>query len=139
MPGLEACLRLRQRHALYFCPYGKLRSHHGHQSIEWHCNCTIVGMLRITIRQHEERVCVVLEGRLVGKWADELRRVILDTDLHSLPVDVDIKDVTSVDENGEEVLRWLSRIGARFQNGAASSKWLCERLGIPVGTARFGK
>lgn len=92
----------------------------------------LAGMLRISISQQEERICVILEGRLGGKWADELRYVILHTDLRNLPLEIDVKDVTAVDGNGEEVLRWLSRIGARFQAGTASTKWLFEQLGIPL-------
>jgi hypothetical protein len=80
-----------------------------------------------------------LEGRVAEEWAQEVRRLVLSAQSSqkgSFVLEVDVTHVTSVDVRGEEVLRWLEKIGGKFHAGSASSLWLCERIGItPVQTA----
>jgi phage gp46-like protein len=80
----------------------------------------------------EHEIYVKLEGRVAGQWADELRHIILGTDLRNMDLHVDVSDVTSADRNGEEALRWIARIGGHFHGQTACGKWLCEGLGIPL-------
>jgi hypothetical protein len=76
-------------------------------------------MLRITFVEKPEPVTLKVEGRLRGPWVGELERSWSDvTRHHPAPaIVVDLTDVTSIDSEGNELLRAMSREGARFQSG----------------------
>lgn len=67
----------------------------------------------------------------MGIWVDELRTVMLRHNPYS-KIGIDITDVTFADEEGEELLLWIHRIGGRFRRGGAFSDFLCRRLAIPT-------
>jgi anti-anti-sigma regulatory factor len=73
-------------------------------------------MLRITINETPETIAIVLEGRLTGEWATELKRAWTDAAerVNARPVSVDLRSVTYADENGKRVLREIEE-----QTGAA--------------------
>jgi len=87
-------------------------------------------MLRIT-RTAGDKVVLKLEGRLVGPWVDELRTAVLRTGGLRMP-EIDVRDLMFADEDGEQALLWLCRMGAQFRGGGSFSDYLCERLGIPL-------
>ena len=92
-----------------------------------------MGMLRISFQFLEDDVHLKLEGRLADQWADELHRLVVRTlagQGKNARLEVNLDDVTFVDGCGEEVLKWLSRIGAHFLADSASSQWLCDRIGL---------
>ena len=84
------------------------------------------GMLRITLPANSSGI-VVLEGRLTGLWAQELLRVARDA-YQGPGIILDLQEVFYVDSSGEEALRILSRVGARFITDSAYGKDLCKRL-----------
>jgi hypothetical protein len=85
------------------------------------------GMLRITLPSANGSGIFVLEGRLAGLWAQELLRVVREANQGPGTI-FDLQDVFYVDSSGEEVLRILSRVGAKFLTDSAYGKDLCKRL-----------
>lgn len=84
-------------------------------------------MLRITVSKRKDHLLFVLEGRLTGKWAEELLRITRK--LHPGTNSVfDLEDVLFVDQEGEKVLQQLSRLGATFAVRNAYGVDLCGRL-----------
>jgi anti-anti-sigma regulatory factor len=73
-------------------------------------------MLRITINEAPETVAIILEGRLAGEWATELRRAWTETAgrVNARSVSLDLRNVTYADEDGKRVLREIEE-----QTGAA--------------------
>ena len=74
------------------------------------------GMLRITC---VEPATLKVEGRLRGPWVDELRRSWIGlSGRHAAgSIIVDLTDVTSIDSEGNKLLRNMSEEGARFRCG----------------------
>jgi hypothetical protein len=64
-------------------------------------------MLRITVRESERAVEIVLEGRVAGPWVDELNRVWVETapQLGKRKLSVDLRNVTYADAAGKSALR----------------------------------
>ena len=88
-------------------------------------------MLRITAST-SDKVVLKLEGRLVGPWVDELRKIVWRTDGGRQGLEIDVEDLTFADDDGEKTLSWLHRMGARFQGRGPFSEYLFERLKIPL-------
>ena len=93
-------------------------------------------MLRITLPTAKTRGVYVLEGRLTGLWARELIRVVRAANNDDAGI-FDLEDVLYVDSAGEEALRLLSGLGARFFTESAYGKHLCKRLKLPRVTASY--
>ena len=67
-------------------------------------------MLKISIvGDSDEAIEFHLEGKLVGPWVDELRRLGDQALSHNKLVTLDLKDVRFVDSQGVALLRDLSR------------------------------
>ncbi len=64
-------------------------------------------MLRITVRESENAVTVVLEGRVAGPWVGELDRVWVETAprIGSKKVAIDLRNVIYADAAGKRALR----------------------------------
>ena len=71
-----------------------------------------------------------MEGRLVGEWAEQARRLVT-TDVVPRGLIVDLTEVSYVDSAGERLLSWLSSVGAVFAAGNVYAIDVCERLGLP--------
>ena len=74
-------------------------------------------MLRITIHEKESEMELVLEGRVVGPWVEELDRVWVETAprLGSRKLSIDLRNVTYADSGGKRVLRYIfSQSGAEL-------------------------
>lgn len=76
-------------------------------------------MLRITFVEKSEPATLKVEGRLRGPWVDELKRSWSDLSRRhpARSIVVDLTDVTSIDSEGNKLLRTMSREGAKFQCG----------------------
>ena len=70
-------------------------------------------MFRAELIQCGDESILKMEGRLVGDWANEVRTLITRGPV-SKRVIIDLTDVSYVDPVGEQVLSWLSSLGARF-------------------------
>jgi anti-anti-sigma regulatory factor len=90
-------------------------------------------MMRMNVQFAEKVIRIRLEGRLAEQWAEELQKLAVRAIGSRGPdanIEVNLTEVSHLDSRGEEVLKWLSRLGARFVAESASSQWLCERIGL---------
>jgi hypothetical protein len=83
-------------------------------------------VLRITIEPGagERPSRVKLEGRLVGPWVDELRRV---TRPLGSRLDLDLSALTFADPEGAALIRQLRQAGAVFSGASPVVEPLLER------------
>ena len=88
-------------------------------------------MLKIEFHEIGSVLTLRMEGRLVAKFAEDARELILHCKVPSGLI-VDLSEVSFVDAVGEDVLRWFGRIGALFLADTAYSLNVCERLRLPV-------
>ena len=94
---------------------------------DWQTACSVSGHVANHLTSERFQEIVVLEGRLAGLWAQELLRVVREANQGSGTI-FDLQEVFYVDSSGEDALRILSRIGARFITDSAYGKDLCQRL-----------
>lgn len=88
-------------------------------------------MFRAELKQSADGSILKIEGRLVGDWADEARSLIM-RGCTPRGLIVDLTEVSYIDATGEQLLTWLSNIGATFVAKAVYSAAVCERLQLPV-------
>ncbi len=90
-------------------------------------------MFRISFDEHLAGVTVRIEGRFAGHFAGEAKQSIL---CRTFPAElvVDLTEVTFADGAGEDALKWLSGVGAKFVAESSYALYLCERLRLPVST-----
>jgi ABC-type transporter Mla MlaB component len=91
----------------------------------------VAPMLKAEIHQSANDTKLVLEGRLVGLWADHVMSMVHPRSSSSRLI-VDLTEVTYVDASGEAVLEWLATIGAEFAAENCYSLDICERLFLPL-------
>src|SRR5215469_15119536 len=70
-----------------------------------------------------------LEGKLVGEWAEQARRLVT-TDVIPKRLIVDLTEVTYIDSAGEGLLVWLASVGAAFATRGVCTTDVCKRLGL---------
>jgi len=103
-------------------------------SLVWHDAClSYTGendMLKISIFEGETKRRLVLEGKLVAPWTDELKSVCLcplkNPDDRELVVDV--RGLTVISKDGEDVLLALMVHGAKFRGSDAFTKQVLKQL-----------
>jgi anti-anti-sigma regulatory factor len=88
-------------------------------------------MFRITVDERPAGVILRIEGRFVGHFAEEATRSVLRRNLPAELV-VDLSEVTFADAAGEEALRLLRSMGAKFVAESSYSLHLCEHLHLPL-------
>lgn len=66
-------------------------------------------MLRMDLTQTEETTTIHVEGRIVGNWVDELRRVCVEQLGGPKHLVLDLSEVAFIDEYGVETLNNLTR------------------------------
>jgi hypothetical protein len=88
------------------------------------------GMLKISIVDRERRRWLVLEGKLVTPWTNELKTIAQtagdDRDHHGLSVDM--RGVTAISADGEAVLLALMDQGARFRVSGVFMKQVLKHI-----------
>src|SRR6202012_3045892 len=88
-------------------------------------------MDRISFEERPGCLIMRIEGRLVDHFADEAKHLILGRQLAPELI-VDLSEVTFADAHGEDALKWLTGIGARFLAESSYSLHLCERVNLPL-------
>ena len=87
-------------------------------------------MLKISIIENAHRRQVVLEGKLVAPWTNELKdfgqKSLVDGDHKELVVD--LRSVTDLSAEGEDVLLVLMGKGARFRVGGVFMREVLKSL-----------
>src|SRR5208283_3241671 len=76
-----------------------------------------IRMLKISIIENDHKRQMILEGKLVGPWTGELKKIgqeaELDRDHRELVVD--LRSVTAISADGEDVLLAFADQGAKFR------------------------
>ena len=87
-------------------------------------------MLKISIIENDRKRQVVLEGRLVAPWTNELKNfgeeTLSDGDKRDLIID--LRSVTALSAEGEDVLLVLADQGARFRVSGVFMRQVVKQL-----------
>jgi hypothetical protein len=90
-------------------------------------------MLRITLQEDGTLLRVHLAGRLAGAWVAETENTWRCAQVCGKPVEIDIREVTGIDEAGRCLLRAMNQEGASLVAKGVAMKALVEEItGIPV-------
>ena len=90
-------------------------------------------MLRITVHDDGALWRLHLAGRLAGPWVAETENTWRSAPASGRPVEIDMREVTGIDEAGRCLLRAMNQAGARFiAKGVAMEALVEEITGIPV-------
>ncbi len=87
-------------------------------------------MLRVEFYDKSDFVMMRVQGRFVGRFAEDVRDLVARRQVRSRLV-LDLSETSFVDETGEEILCWLANIGTCFIADTAYSADVCERLKLP--------
>lgn len=87
-------------------------------------------MLKISILDTPKHRRLTLEGRLVAPWTLELKSAFEEakTDLQNRALVIDLRCLTAISEEGEEVLRELLSEGVRFRSSGVFTKLVMKQL-----------
>ena len=87
-------------------------------------------MLKISIVDKKAERRLVVEGKLVQPWAEELRRSwrIAGEDLDGRKLVIDLSNATLISQDGEEELLQLMREGAKFSCCGVLTKYVVKKL-----------
>jgi len=78
------------------------------------------GMLRITVKESESSWRIKLEGKLAAEWVVEVEKTWSSANVAGKQVELDLTQLTLVDDAGWNLLQKMSRGGATFvANGIA--------------------
>jgi anti-anti-sigma regulatory factor len=87
-------------------------------------------MLKISTLDTPDRRRLVLEGKLVAPWAAELRRECREAaaDLRGRELVIELRNVSYISEDGENVLLELIKEGISFRSSGVFTKHVMKRL-----------
>jgi hypothetical protein len=87
-------------------------------------------MLKISIVENRAQRRLVLEGKLIAPWAAELRPACekAKADLGDRELVVEVKNLTAINQAGENVLLELMREGVKFRGCGVFTKHLLKEL-----------
>lgn len=86
-------------------------------------------MLKITMSKQNPGVTFVLSGRLVGPWVRELRRCWVMAEFDDpTHCQVDLREVTFIDEAGRMLLSQMDREGVRIHAAGCMTKAIVQDL-----------
>jgi hypothetical protein len=90
-------------------------------------------MLRITVQEDLTLWRLQLSGRLAGAWVAETENTWRSARISGRGVEIDLRDVTGIDEAGLCLLRAMNQAGACFvAKGVAMEALIEELTGKPV-------
>lgn len=87
--------------------------------------------MKITTKEHSERVTLKLEGRIVGPWAAELDHYWqqITPALRAKSVSLDLRDTTFADADGIRILRAIyAETRAEILTGTLWTQHLAEEI-----------
>lgn len=92
--------------------------------------------MRISVKQDIRDLSLILEGRLVGPWVDELKRICDEKGAPSreVPLTVDLCGVTAMDTRGQALLDTLLQRGAAMRCSDVMNQYLVEQMAQPAGS-----
>jgi len=71
-------------------------------------------MLRITVQEDGALWRLQLSGRLAGAWVTETENTWRSAPVFGRPVEIDLREVTGIDEAGRCLLQAMNQAGARL-------------------------
>jgi hypothetical protein len=87
-----------------------------------------IEMLRITVHQDGSLLRLQLAGKLAGAWVAETENAWRSAPVSGSPVEIDIRDVTGIDEAGRCLLHAMNDAGARFLAKGVAMEALVEEI-----------
>ena len=93
-------------------------------------------MLRITVQEDGTVWRLQLSGRLAGAWVAETENTWRSAPVSGRPVEIDIREVTGIDEAGRWLLRTMNQAGARFIAKGVAMQALIEEISGTLGRDR---
>ena len=99
----------------------------------WHGSCFVCNRdptLKISTIENETRIHLILEGKLVTPWTGELRNVCKDneSELKHRELVIDVRGLTVISKEGEDVLLALMIQGAKFRGRGVFTKQILKQL-----------
>lgn len=87
-------------------------------------------MLRISIVDDKSQLRLVLEGKLIAPWTTELKRMCerARVDLNGRGSIVDIRNLTLISQEGENILIELMKEGVAFHCGGVFAKHVLREI-----------
>ena len=87
-------------------------------------------MLKISIVDTPTRCLLMLEGKLIAPWAAELRRACerARADLNGRDLVVEMRHITTISQEGENVILELINEGVKFRSCGVFTKHLLKDL-----------
>jgi hypothetical protein len=87
-------------------------------------------MLKISIIEGDTQRRLIVEGKLVGPWAAELRGACekANTDLFKRGLVIDMRHVTAISQEGENVLLELIQKGIKFRCRGVFTKHVLKQV-----------
>jgi hypothetical protein len=87
-------------------------------------------MLKISICEGRNQRRMILEGNLIGPWATELRTACerARADLDGRELIVEMKDLTAISQEGENLLLGLLNEGIKFRCRGVFTKLILRQL-----------
>ena len=85
-------------------------------------------MLRITVHEDGGQYRMELAGKLGGPWVAETENVWLSAPCSGNEIEVDMREVTGVDQAGRELLAAMHRAGACFTAQGVAMTALIEEI-----------
>jgi ABC-type transporter Mla MlaB component len=87
-------------------------------------------MLRITVHEAGTSWRMQLEGKLAGDWVLEAENTWRSAPVSGKQIEIDLTDVTAIDDAGQNLLQAMHQAGARFvAEGVAMTALICEISG----------
>ena len=88
-------------------------------------------MLKISIVERRKQRRLVVEGRLVAPWSDELKAAYqrARSGLDGRELAIDLKNVTTISQQGENLLLELMKQGVRFRGCGVFTNQILKQLG----------
>jgi hypothetical protein len=94
-------------------------------------------MLRITVQEDSTLWRLHLAGGLVGAWVAETDEVWRSAPLSGKRIEIDMREVTWIDQAGRRLLQAMNQAGARFiAKGVAMEALVEEITGKPARRSR---
>ena len=85
-------------------------------------------MLRVTVQENDTLWRLQLSGRLAGAWVAETENTWRSAPVSGRQVEIDMREVTWIDEAGLRLLQAMNEAGARFIAKGVAMEALVEEL-----------
>lgn len=91
-------------------------------------------VLRISVDENPGALSLIVEGRLVGPWVDELQRLCQERGApgSGSATTIDLCGVTAMDARGQALLDDLFRRGATLRCSDVMNQYLVEQIARPA-------